>query len=99
MAAVAASVSRTKMTPACGRAQGSDRMQHAVGFEDSKRLGKRHAGIKPPPFAGVPHPVDIKTVASHAVDAGEGRIELFAAIVRHARPVALHEALSHPGTR
>jgi hypothetical protein len=71
-------------------------MQDAVRFEDSKRLDKRHAGVKPPPFSGVPHPVDIEAVSSHAVDTGEGRIELFAAIMLHARPIALDEAIS-PG--
>jgi hypothetical protein len=77
-----------------GRAQGLDRMQDTVRFEDSKRLGKRHTGMEPPPFARVPHPVDIETVLSHAVDTGEGCIELLAAIVLHARPVALHETIS-----
>src|SRR6202790_3453353 len=77
-----------------------DRMQDTVRFDDSKRLAKRHAGMKPPPFARVPHPVDIEAALSHAIDTGEGRIELFAAIVLHARPVALHETISprRPGT-
>ena len=69
-------------------------MQDAVRFEDSNRLDKRHTGVKPPPFSGVPHPVDIETVRAHAVDTGEGRIELFAAIMLHARPVALEETIS-----
>jgi hypothetical protein len=55
---------------------------------------KRHTGMEPPPFAGVPHPVDIEMVPSHAIDTGEGFIELFAAIVLHTRPVALHETVS-----
>ena len=66
-------------------------MQDSVSFEDSKRLGKRNADMETPPFAGAPHPVDIETVRPHAVDAGEGRIELAAAIVLHAGPVALHK--------
>jgi hypothetical protein len=56
-------------------------VQDAVRFEDSKRLDKRHAGVKPPPFSRVPHPVNIETVWTYAVDAGEGRIELLAEIV------------------
>ncbi|MBY5402388.1 hypothetical protein [Rhizobium leguminosarum] len=55
-------------------------MQHAVSFEDSQSLGKRYAGMKPPPFACVPHPIDIEPIGSHAVDAGEGSIELLAAL-------------------
>jgi len=74
---------------------GLDRMQDTVRFEDPKRLDKRHAGVKPPPFARVPHPVDIETVRRPMrVDTGEGRIELFAAIVLHARPVTLEETIS-----
>jgi hypothetical protein len=53
-------------------------MQQAVSFEDSQRLGKRHPGMEPPPFACVPHPVDIKPISSRAVDAGEGGVELLA---------------------
>ncbi|MGB6636367.1 MAG: hypothetical protein WBF12_11930, partial [Bradyrhizobium sp.] len=72
----------------------SDRIQDSVSFEDSKRFGKRHADMEAPPFARVPHPVDIETVRADAVDTGEGRIELFAAIVLHARPVTLEETIS-----
>jgi len=78
----------------CGRPVWSDRMQDTVGFEDSERLGKCHTDVEPPPFARVPHPVDIETVVSHAVDAGEWRVELLATIVFHARPIALHEPIS-----
>ena len=66
-------------------------MQHAVRFEESKRVGECYTGMEPPPFARVPHPVDIKPVWSHAVDTGERRVELLAAIVLPSRPVALHE--------
>ena len=52
-----------------------------VRFDDSKRLPKRHTGMEPPPFARVPHPVDIEMVPSHPVDTSEGHIELLAAIV------------------
>jgi hypothetical protein len=78
----------------CGRPVWSDRMQDTVGFEDSERLGKCHTDVEPPPFARVPHPVDIETVLSHAVDAGEWRVELLATIVFYARPIALHEPIS-----
>jgi hypothetical protein len=77
-----------------------DRMQDTVRFDDSKRLAKRQAGMEPPPFARVPHPIDIEAALSRAIDTGEARVELFAAIVLHARPVALHETISprRPGT-
>src|SRR5216684_7450042 len=77
----------------------SDRVQHAVRFDDSKRFGECYTGMEPAPFARVPHPVDIKPVWSHAVDTGERRIELLAAIVLPSRPVALHEAISLSGPR
>jgi hypothetical protein len=72
-------------------------MQHAVRFEESKRVGECYTGMEPPPFARVPHPVDIKPVWSHAVDTVERRVELLAAIVLPSRPVALHEAISLSG--
>jgi hypothetical protein len=56
-------------------------MQDSIGFEDSKRFGKRHAEMEAPPFARVPHPVDIETIRPHTVDPGEERIELVAAIL------------------
>ena len=59
-------------------------MQDTVRFEDSKRLGKRQADVEPPPFARMPHPVDIKAVGAHAVDTGERRVKFLAAIVFHA---------------
>jgi hypothetical protein len=72
----------------------SDWMQNTVRFENTKRLDERLAGVKPPPFARVPHPVDIELIWPHAIDSGESRVELLAAIVFHARPVALDEAVS-----
>ena len=74
-------------------------MQQAVRFEDSKRVGKCYIGMESPPFVRVPHPVDIKPVWSRAVDTGERRIELLAAIVLPSRPVALYEAISLSGPR
>jgi hypothetical protein len=58
-----------------------------------KRLDQRHAGMEPPPFSGVRHPVDIEPVRTYAVDASKWRIELLAAILLHVRPVALDEAI------
>jgi len=72
----------------------SDRVQDAVGFEDSQSLGKWHAAMETPPFAGMPHPVDIEPVRPDTVNAGERRIELLAEIVRHTRSIALHETIS-----
>ncbi len=69
-------------------------MPDTVRFQQMKRLGERDAGVEPELFAGVPHPVDIESVSSHAIEPGERRIELFAPIMVHTRPVALHEAVS-----
>ena len=77
-----------------GWSQWSERMENTVGFENSKRLDKGHVGMEPPPFACVPHPVDVEVVSSHAVDSSKRRIELLATIVLHARSVTLHEAKS-----
>src|SRR5688572_11927673 len=75
-------------------------MQDTFGLEDAKRLGKRHAGVEPPPGPRVPHPVDIESVRPHANDPCKRRVELFAEIFCHARPVALEEPISscRPGT-
>src|ERR1700693_1263049 len=69
-------------------------MQNDIRFENAKRLHERHAGIKPPPCPRMSHPVDIKIVRPHAVDPSERRIELRAAIVLHARPITLNEAIA-----
>src|SRR4051794_14601318 len=84
----------------CTAQPGSDRVQHPVTFEQMQRLGQRHTGIQTPPSAGVPHPVDVKAVRAHAVDAGEGCVELLACIVCHTRAVTLHKAVAagSPGT-
>ncbi|SJM33792.1 hypothetical protein [Mesorhizobium delmotii] len=66
-------------------------MQNTVRFENAKRLDERLAGVKPPSFTREPHPVDIELIWPHAIDSGESRVELLAAIVFHARPVALDE--------
>jgi hypothetical protein len=34
----------------------------SIGLEDSKHLGKRQPDVQPPPFAGVPHPVDVEAI-------------------------------------
>ena len=70
--------------PTRDRAPGSDRMQNPIGFQDSKRLGKRQPDMQSPPLALMPHPVDVETIRSRAIDAGEGRIELLVEIVLHA---------------
>jgi hypothetical protein len=45
------------------------------------------------PFASVVMPLYVKAVGADPVEASEGRIELFAEIVREARAVALDEAI------
>jgi hypothetical protein len=42
----------------------------------------------------MPHPVNIATVASHAIDTRKGGVEFLAEIVLHAPPVALYETVS-----
>lgn len=71
-----------------------DRTQDRVCLDDPKRLAKRHTSMEPPPFARVPHPVDTEMVPSHAVNTGEGHIELLVAIMLHARSAAQHETIS-----
>ena len=44
------------------------------------------------PFASVAMPLNIKAVGADPVEAGEGRIELLAEMVREAGAVALDEA-------
>ena len=45
------------------------------------------------PFSGVAMPLEVETVAADPVETGEGRVELFAEILREAGAVALNEAI------
>ena len=45
------------------------------------------------PFSGVAMPVEVEAVAADPVEAGEGRVKLFAEILREAGAVALNEAI------
>ncbi len=72
----------------------------AIVFESFQSFGQGHPAIEPPPFSRMPHPVDVKAVGTHSVEAREWRVEFLPAIVFHSRPVTLHEAISssHPDT-
>jgi hypothetical protein len=56
-------------------------MQDAICFQNAKRLRERQPGMEPPPVSRASHPVDIELILPHAVDPGEGRIELLTAIM------------------
>src|SRR5215813_11793205 len=45
------------------------------------------------PFSGVTVPLDVEAVAADPVEAGEGRVKLFAKILREAGAVALNEPI------
>ena len=45
------------------------------------------------PFSGVTVPLDVEAVAADPVEASEWGVELFAAILRETRAVALNEAI------
>ena len=65
----------------------------AVGFDGCDGFDERQAAIESQPLSGVAMPLDVEAVAADPVEAGEGRIELFAEIVREAGAVALDEAI------
>jgi hypothetical protein len=45
------------------------------------------------PFSGVAVPLEVEAIAAGPVEAGEGRVKLFAGILREAGAVALNEAI------
>jgi hypothetical protein len=45
------------------------------------------------PFSGVAVPLEVQAIAADPVEAGEGRVELFAEIFREAGAIALNEAI------
>src|SRR5712672_1908354 len=45
------------------------------------------------PFAGVAMPLEIEAVAADPVETGEGRVKLFAEILRETGAIALNEAI------
>ena len=63
-------------------------MQNAVGPEGFDGVFKSEAAMEAKPFASVAMPLDIKAVRADPVEAGEGRIELLAEMVREAGAVA-----------
>jgi len=68
-------------------------MQNAVGPEGFDGLFEGEAAMEAEPFSGVAMPLNIEAVGADPVEAGEGRIELLAEIVREAGAVALDEAI------
>jgi len=45
------------------------------------------------PFSGVAVPLEVEAIAADPVEAGEGRVKLFAEILRETGAVALNEAI------
>jgi hypothetical protein len=45
------------------------------------------------PFSGLAVPLEVEAIAAGPVEAGEGRVKLFAGILREAGAVALNEAI------
>ena len=68
-------------------------MQNAVGLEGFDGFFEGEAVMEGKPLASVAMPLNIKAVGADPVEAGEGRIELLAEIVREAGAVALDEAI------
>jgi hypothetical protein len=64
-------------------------MQDTLGPERFDGLGEGEAAMKAEPFACVAMSPDVEAVGPDPVEAGEGSIELLAAIVREAGAVAL----------
>ena len=67
--------------------------EQPVSGDDFDSLGEGKSVVQAEPFAGVTMPVDIEAIAGDPVQACEGRIKLFASVVREARPVALKKAI------
>ena len=62
----------------------SVRMEDAVSLDQLQGLGERLAAMQAVPGSGVAMPLDVEAVRGEPVQADEGRIELFPAIVREA---------------
>lgn len=67
-------------------------MQVAIGFDGLNGVDERQLAIEPEPLPGVAMPLDVEAVWADPIEAGKGRIELLAEIVREAGTVALDEA-------
>ncbi len=65
----------------------------AVGFDSCDGFDEGQAVIESEPLPGMAMPLDVETIAAGPVEAGEGRVELFAEIVRETETVALDEAV------
>ena len=68
-------------------------MEQSVGPQRVNRVGEGEAAMQAEPFSGVAVPLEVKAIAADPVEAGEGRVKLFAEILREAGAVALNEAI------
>jgi hypothetical protein len=64
-----------------------------VGFDGFDGFVERQAAIDPPPLTGVAVLLEIEAVAGDPVEAGEGRVKLFAEVAGEAGTISLHEAV------
>ena len=69
------------------------RMEQSVGSQGIDRLGEGEATMEAEPFSGVTVPLDVESITTDPVEAGERGVELFAEILREAGAVALNEAI------
>jgi len=74
-------------------------MQNAVGPEGFDGVFKGEAAMEAKPFASAAMPLDIKAVRADPVEAGAGRIELRAEMVREAAAVARRARRTMPDPR
>ena len=68
-------------------------MQHPFGPSRVNRFGEGKAAMQAEPFSGMAVPLKVEAIAVDPVEAGKGRVELFASILRKARAVALNETI------
>ncbi|MDE2361033.1 MAG: hypothetical protein KGM42_00025 [Hyphomicrobiales bacterium] len=59
-------------------------MQDSVGLESCDGFVEIEAAIDSEPLAGVAMPLHVEAVGADPIEASEGRVELFAQIVREA---------------
>jgi len=68
-------------------------MEQAFGPQRINRFGEGKAAMQAEPFSGVAMPLEVEAITTDPVEAGEGRVELFARILRETGAVALNEAI------
>jgi hypothetical protein len=68
-------------------------MEQSFGPERVNRFGEGKAAMQAEPFSGVAVPLEVETITADPVEAGKGRVKLFAQILRETGAVALNEAI------